>query len=959
MAQTFEAVVEQLQNVNENTNKLVKLTKENERSSITEGTGTILKDDLKEGFNDIIGTITGPLKAIADSVQKTDKLVKLTENISTNTIKTFKENKKETKTVITEGTGTILKDDLKEGFNDIIGTVTGPLKAFADSVPGLGTLGKITKNISSNAIKTFKENRKETKLDKKEHKETVLEQQETQETVEENVALQTPMAAALAEINENTRRMADSLAMQGDPDELTAGEVEKNREEARAQQKQTDVLNQVVENTENLENLPDGKKEKKGGIFGGIIGMFSRFAASIAAIPAMISGVVAAISAFGAALAPLALPIIAVVGGIIAAIGFIKGFMEGFDEGGIFGGLKEGLMKLFDWFIALPLNILKDITVWALNALGMENLASALDAFPLVESLRKMFSFIIDLFVVPIGFVIKTIGGIFGGIFEIIMAPIRAFGTAIMAVFGAIDDIFGGIMMIFSGDIVGGFKAIWDGIKNLIMAPINFVVDTVKGIFGGVFDILMAPFNALKGAIGYIFGPQSALGGVYTFLADMFSGLFDLITLPFRKVWEFVSMIFTDPLAALQSLWNGLTGGVANLLGLITMPIDAAINWVMGLFGFGDPDKPFSLLGLVGDAVGSIWEWFKGLFSFDPSGLMDGLFSIGRIMKGLAKGGWAAVKAMLPGGESPGEAFSRVYNEVTSGGEGKMPTEQMESEEGDMSDPAPTMSADQAAAVKAQMDEIRDRIERSNSGENVYTGPDAIGRSADLIKLKMMEREFSKYNVEEAPTTQTAQAQTETQSVSPEVLSIDDQLAKIQSQREELKEKSESTPKSRRLEQRRIKDADRQLAAQEKKLLEQKSNLTAAEPTYPKKMQYGYVGTSPEKVFFKYNPDGSITVPENQTRAALEYGFIGGEKADVQPVPESSATIQKTNALNKQNMTASEISREYMGAGGNTTVVNAPNNSTNVTGGSRGGSTIIPTSMSDNSSASKAAVVNF
>jgi len=58
-------------------------------------------------------------------------------------------------------------------------------------------------------------------------------------------------------------------------------------------------------------------------------------------------------------------------------------------------------------------------------------------------------------------------------------------------------------------------------------------------------------------------------------------------------------------------------------------------------------------------------------------------------------------------------------------------------------------------------------------------------------------------------------------------------------------------------------------------------------------------------------------------------------------------------------MTASEISREYMGTGGNTTVVNAPNNSTNVTGGSRGGSTIIPTSMTDNSSASKAAVVNF
>ena len=349
--------------------------------------------------------------------QTFEAVVEELQSVNKSTNKLVKLSKENEKSSVTEGTGTILKDDLKEGFSDLIGTVTGPLKAFADSVPGLGTLGKISKNISTNAIKTFKENRKETKLDKKEHKETVLEQQETQETVEENVALQTPMAAALTEINENTRKMADSLAMQGDPDELTAGEVEKNREEARAQQKQTDVLKQVVENTEGLENLPDGKEEKKGGIFGGIIGMFSRFAASIAAIPAMISGVVAAISAFGAALAPLALPIIAVVAGIVAAIGFIKGFMEGFSEGGIFGGLKEGMMKLFDWFIALPLNILKDITVWALNALGMENLASALDAFPLVESLRKMFSFIVDLFIVPIGFIMDTIGGVISSIF--------------------------------------------------------------------------------------------------------------------------------------------------------------------------------------------------------------------------------------------------------------------------------------------------------------------------------------------------------------------------------------------------------------------------------------------------------------------------------------------------------------------------------------------------------------
>ena len=461
-------------------------------------------------------------------------------------------------------------------------------------------------------------------------------------------------------------------------------------------------------------------------------------------------------------------------------------------------------------------------------------------------------------------------------------------------------------------------------------------------IFGTLFNILMAPFNALKGAIGYIFGPQSALGGVYTFLADMFSGLFDLITLPFRKVWEFVSMIFTDPLAALQSLWNGLTGGVANLLGLITMPIDAAINWVMGLFGFGDPDKPFSLLGLIGDTVSSIWDWFKGLFTFDASGLMDGLFSIGRIMKGLAKGGWAAIKAMLPGGESPGEAFSRVYNEVSSGGQGSMPDEKMDTVEGAEVSPAPTMSVENADKIKSEMNKIRDRIERSNAGENVYTGPDAIGRGVDILKLQAMEKQFSNLvsstNVEN---TKQVDSGTNVENIK--------QLEKIKAEREELKEQYENTPSYKRLEKRRIRDEDRKLANEQLKLEKE----AEAKVSYPKDIQLGYVPGSPERLFFTFGPNGEYQVLEDQDKAGSSYGL-----QSITSSPESSSTIQKTTALTQASMTSSDLTREYMQAPSAPTVI-APNSVTNISNSSNGGTTVMPISMSDNSSASKAAGVAY
>ena len=45
------------------------------------------------------------------------------------------------------------------------------------------------------------------------------------------------------------------------------------------------------------------------------------------------------------------------------------------------------------------------------------------------------------------------------------------------------------------------------------------------------------------------------------------------------------------------------------------------------------------------------------------------LFDIGNFMKGLAMGGVAAAKAILPGGESPGEAFKRVFDSYTKGNE--------------------------------------------------------------------------------------------------------------------------------------------------------------------------------------------------------------------------------------------------------------------------------------------------
>ena len=114
-------------------------------------------------------------------------------------------------------------------------------------------------------------------------------------------------------------------------------------------------------------------------------------------------------------------------------------------------------------------------------------------------------------------------------------------------------------------------------------------------------------------------------------------------------------------------------------------------------------------------------------------------------------------------------------------------------------------------------------------------------------------------------------------------------------------------------------------------------------PTYPTELQYGYVSTSPEKVFFTYKPNGEIVIEPNQLKASEQY-------FGVKPVEKP----QQGTILERSNSVAAQISRDYMKNGGNTTVVNAPNNSTTVAGGG-GGSVPMPVPMRDNSSASQAA----
>lgn len=258
----------------------------------------------------------------------------------------------------------------------------------------------------------------------------------------------------------------------------------------------------------------------------------------------------------------------------------------------------------------------------------------------------------------------KSLGGFMKG-----FKPIATFIGKIGAFFGKIFFPINILMSVF--DFVTGFM---DGYEE------GGILGGLEGGLSKLFaDLIGFPLDLLKSAISWIAG-KFGFDGVsealdsFSFselITDLIGGIFAGITYVFDYLGRLFNILNVD-LSEFQ---------FPKLIDLIFEPINLAINFIKDLFGFGDPEKPFSLNEFIMDRLSGIFEWIKSLFTFDFSSVGENISSIGTVMSGLAAGGKAAIAAMLPGGESPGEAFNKAYSNVLNGGSGNNRAAQLDQAE--------------------------------------------------------------------------------------------------------------------------------------------------------------------------------------------------------------------------------------------------------------------------------------
>ena len=413
------------------------------------------------------------------------------------------------------------------------------------------------------------------------------------------------------------------------------------------------------------------------------------------------------------------------------------------------------------------------------------------------EKIKAGFKFVIEKILIPLGPVIKailefsvaTIVAGFEGIKKV-MGFIQDFaengpkpeeykglpvlGLGVTTTLGAIsksaknaDSTIGKIAKAFNtaffGTAVpgpGGAGATKGGVVNYIRSffkPLKGVADGLKGV-----GALVTKLPIIGTITNFFVGSAKAVGGVAK-AASPFLKLLGKLFLPltiiigvFDTIKGAISGFKEDDEASLgEKILNAIQGGLTGLVNsIIGIPLDlvvSLINFVAKKFGFEDglipedmkPSKLIKkLIALPFDALKAAIDFVKGIFT-DPVGtiksLFYGLFGEGGILNFL-------VEPLEPVFNFIKKIFSFDFMGFIKKipGVGKL----IDFFTKDEAEKLAEIEEDIAKA-EAKIAEARDRMERSEGGENVYYGDEEYKRAQDAKKIAKLEEEIAKAKAKE------------------------------------------------------------------------------------------------------------------------------------------------------------------------------------------------------------------
>ena len=284
-----------------------------------------------------------------------------------------------------------------------------------------------------------------------------------------------------------------------------------------------------------------------------------------------------------------------------------------------------------------------------------------------------------------------------------------------------------GVYKLITEGIPEGFAALKGRFTKMKTFLTKTAPDAIKSAYGGAKGFVISAINKLKaafiamkvflletlipgiasaygGAKGKLMSAVSSLGKAFTAMRLFLVGTMIPTITAFMAPFIVPLALLTAAVAAAVAIFTSIKAGIDEfkksldegdsmlvaiiegvstaLLSLVTLPITLIKNFVawvaekLGFEGIAEKLREFSIVDFIKDGVKGLVlkakDFILGLFDIDFRAVLGKFIdigkSIGRVLKAIAKASIAAVKAAFPGGESPMEAFKRVYDEVSNKG---------------------------------------------------------------------------------------------------------------------------------------------------------------------------------------------------------------------------------------------------------------------------------------------------
>ena len=305
--------------------------------------------------------------------------------------------------------------------------------------------------------------------------------------------------------------------------------------------------------------------------------------------------------------------------------------------------------------------------------------------------------------------------------------------------------------------------SLWKGV-GIAFNAVNFAVKglatgakfALKGLGGGLkflFDGIGKTFSLIRtGLVAMKAGSLAMLGPILPAIA--IAAAIGAVLFSLKSSIEVFKTSLEEGDSAMKAVGKAILDFTATLVTLPLTLVKNLIGYFAGMFGmdnFKAKLDSFSFkdgfINIITGFVDKVKSLFSAIFDFDIKGIIDKIGNIGasiaNTLKAIAKGAVAMVAAAVPGGESPTEAFSRVYNEVLNTGEGVVKNEAAEIAS------KPLVEDGAMAAAKAAMT----TNETYNSANTTFNSTSSMMKEKIdlLLKIQVEKMKIEQDNKSSAP----------------------------------------------------------------------------------------------------------------------------------------------------------------------------------------------------------------